>query len=487
LGRSPSGPIDRRLVGVLSLLGMVVALWTAVGVPAEATYSARTSADEPQYLLTALSLGEDGSLDIADELRDERWRDFHAGRLPRQTEPRDDGSELSPHDPLLPLVLAVPMRLGGWKAAKGVLAVVAGLLAAAMAWVAIRRFAAAPAVAVAVVGAFAVGAPLTAYGVQVYPELPAALAVTLAVAALAGPFDRRGRWLLVAAVVVLPWLAIKYVPVAAALAGVALVQLWRRGDRRPATLTAVVLVVAGGLNLAFHQAVYGGWTVYAAGDHFVTGEFSVVGTTPDYGGRTVRLVGLLVDGEFGLVAWAPVFLLVVPALAGLVRRRPPGWVALVVPLAAGWANAAVVALTMHGWWWPGRQVVVVVPAMVLAAAWWVDQLRGRVGWSIRPVIALGAVGALFWGWLLVDVLGERRRLIIDFTSTTNPLARAWQQVLPDYRTPTAATWTLHAVWLVVLTGLAVVGWRWTASMAAGPPPSSSTESTDQGEPIHVHI
>jgi hypothetical protein len=191
----------------------------------------------------------------------------------------------------------------------------------------------------------------------------------------------------------------------------------------------------------------------------------VVGTTPDYGGRTVRLVGLLVDGQFGLAAWAPVFLLVVPALAALVRRRPPGWAALVVPLAAGWLNAAFVALTMHGWWWPGRQVVVVVPAMVLVTAWWVDRVRSR--WALRAVVGLGAVGALFWGWLLADVLSGRRRLIIDFTSTTNPLARAWQHVLPDYRTPTGATWALHAVWLGVLAGLGYLGWR-----GAGPGPSA---------------
>jgi len=452
-----ASPVEsaRRLGAVLVAVGLVVAAWTAVGVPARATYGARTSADEPQYLLSALSLAEDRSLDISDELAAQRWRDFHEARLPRQTEPADDGTELSPHDPLLPLLLAVPVRIGGWRAAKVTLAALAGVLAALLVWVARRRFDVALPVAVVVVGAFAVGAPLTSYGVQVYPELPAALAVTVAVAALTGPFDRLGRWLLVAAVVVLPWLAVKYVPVAAALAAIAVVTATRRAERRSALVLTGVLAAAGALNLAFHRAVYGGWTVYAAGDHFVTGEFSVVGSTPDYGGRTVRLVGLLVDREFGLAAWAPVFLVVVPALAALVRRRPPGWVVLVLPLAAGWLNAVFVALTMHGWWWPGRQVVVVVPAMVLATAWWAGQVR-RVRW---PVAALGAVGAVFWGWLLADVLAERRRLIIDFTMTSNPVARAWHRLLPDYRTPTTSTWVLHAAWMVALAVLAAVGWR----------------------------
>ena len=38
---------------------------------------------------------------------------------PEQTEPRADGSELSPHDPLLPLLLAVPVAIGGWVGREG--------------------------------------------------------------------------------------------------------------------------------------------------------------------------------------------------------------------------------------------------------------------------------------------------------------------------------------------------------------------------------
>ena len=72
--------------------------------------------------------------------------------------------------------------------------------------------------AIGVASAF-VGIPLAAYGVQIYPELPAALAVITAVAVLSSP---RRTWrhevAAIAAVVALPWLAVKYVPVAAVLA-----------------------------------------------------------------------------------------------------------------------------------------------------------------------------------------------------------------------------------------------------------------------------
>ena len=452
-----------RLRWLLIVLGVGVFAWVALAVPARATYGGRTTADEPQYLLSALSLGEDLDLDISDELRAERWRDFHGAELPRQTEPTADGREISPHDPLLPAVLAGPMALGGWVAAKVALAALAGVLAAATAWVAVRRFGVSPGVAVGVTAAFALASPLAPYGVQVYPELPAALAVTFAVAALAGPFSWRERILFLVAVVALPWLAVKYVAVAAALVGVGAVRLWRDDERRALAVLGGALAIAGAAFLAVHRLVYGGWTVYAAGDHFTeTGEVSVIGVDPNYVGRSQRLIGLLVDRSFGLVTWAPVFLFAVVALGALARRRPPGWIALTAPLLAGWATATWVALTMHGWWWPGRQVVVVVPLLVIATAWWLERHRG----AVAAFAVAGAVGVVTWAWLLVEVLGERLRLVIDFDQTSGPWVRAVRAVLPDFRQYGTRTWALATIWAVVLAGLLAVGW-WGERRSAG--------------------
>ena len=194
---------------------------------------------------------------------------------------------------------------------------------------AVERFGLGRRPATVVVLAFALSAPLTSYGTQVYPELPAALAVTVAIAALTGPLERWGRWMLLAAVVALPWLSVKYAPVAVALVVVGAWTLWRRGDRRAVVSGAAVLVGAGLVYLLVHQVVYGGWTVYAAGDHFQEGgELSVTGQAPDYLSRTQRLVGLLVDRGFGLAAWAPVYLAAIPASRG---PRPAPATALARP------------------------------------------------------------------------------------------------------------------------------------------------------------
>ena len=437
-------------VRVAVAVGCAVAVWASIAIPVRATVGARTTADEPQYLLSALSLAQDRDLHIGDELADEAYRPFHEVELPVQTQPLDDGRVVSPHDPLLPALLAVPMAVGGWAAAKAMLAALGGVLAGLLVWTAHRRFAVPLPVAALTVLAFGTTAPLSAYATQVYPELPAALAVTVAIAASTGRRRPLDLVAVAAAVVALPWLGVKYAPVAAALVAVAVGYLVGEHRRRAAVALLGGLAAAGLVYLVAHRLLYGGWTVYAAGDHFTGGELSVMGQDPDRLGRSRRLLGLLLDRGFGLAAWMPGYLLAVPAIAVLVRRRPTGWTALVAPLAAGWATATWVALTMHGWWWPGRQVVVVVPCLVLAVAWWAGRVR-----AVRPWVAVtGVVGAVNWAWLVVEVLDRRRTLIVDFERTANPLYRAWRVVLPDYRSPGLADWALQTGWIVVL-GLAV--------------------------------
>jgi hypothetical protein len=356
----------------------------------------------------------------------------------------------------------------------------AGLLAALLVWTAVRRFVVRLPTATLAAAVFALSPPLAVYGSQLYPELPAALATLAAVAALIspgtgkrptpgpggarparelgafgptpGPDGVRGTVVVVGAVVALPWLGVKYVPVAAALALVACWRLVRDGRRRRALVLVGVLAAAGVAFLVLHRWWYGGWTPYAAGDHFVDGELSVVGADPDYLGRGRRLLGLLVDRGFGLAAWQPAWLLAVPALAALLARRPRGWGAVAGPLAAGWLVASFVALTMHGWWFAGRQVVVVLPLAALAVAWWTGRDHRR---PLLLAVA-GGVGVLAQLWLIAEGAAGRITWAVDATASANPLYRSWRLVLPDYLAMSGWTWALHGAWLVVLATWAVV-------------------------------
>jgi hypothetical protein len=468
----------RRAV-VLAFLIATVA--SAAGIGVRATFGAHVAVDEVQYLLSALSVAEDGNLDISDEWAEQRWADFADAEPPVQTEVLSGGRQLSPHDPLLPVLLAMPMGAFGWVGAKLALALLAGLLAAATLWLAVRRFAIPLPLATVGVGLASASAPLAVYGQQVYPELPAALAVVLAVAALSAPSASRGPVLLLgAAVTGLPWLSVKYVPVAATLAVLAGYRWWRAGRRGAVCWLSGGLILMGATYLAVHQVVWGGWTVYASGDHFQeSGELGVVGFHPNYVGRALRLVGLLADRGYGLVPWQPGWLLLVPAVAAAIgvtwlarsarRVEPPdpagpgdqttatetGWHAAVLawPLLAGWLLATFVAVTMSGFWWPGRQLVIVLPLALLLILRWLAMARPAVR---RVALGLGVLGAWSYACLLVDGYQREITWVSGFQRVDDPVYALLRPLLPDYG---GQFWLRHVLWLVALAVLAWAGWR----------------------------
>lgn len=437
---------------------MIASAAAAFGIPARTTYGAQVSVDEPQYLMTAISLGEDFDLDISDEIIEKRYLPFHEIDLNAQTiDLNNDGQRLSPHDPLLPALLALPMRLGGWVGARVALTILSGVLAAMTLWVAVRRFDVSTLTGAWVVGALSATPPLTAYGSQIYPEIPAAIAVVAAVGAATGlkaTTDNRSlrvreTVILLLSLTALPWLSVKYTPTAAALAGIAGLSLWRDGQRRRLVTVGLVLTAMAAAYLVVHNQIYGGWTVYAAGDHFTDSEFGVVGFQPDYLGRSRRLVGLLVDRPFGLAAWSPAWLAIAPALGAIIGRRPQHWIILTAPLAAGWATATWVALTMHGWWWPGRQLVVVLPLAVILIAIAVDQARR----TLAPLIVVAMVGTTGWIWLAVEASTGRRALAVDITETKWVGYRWFSQLLPDlHRGSTIDLWWATG-WAIFLVGV----------------------------------
>lgn len=461
------GVATRRLWAAMLAIAVLTVAIAAPGAWVRATYGNHTSGDEPHYLLTAISLGEDGDLDIADQVAAQRYRPFHEQGLRAQAATGPAGRQIVPHDPLLPALLAGPWQLGGWLGAKLALAILAGALASLTLWTAVRRFEVPLSPATLTTAMLCASAPVVIYGTQVYPELPAALALVGGVAAAAGPERLRTNVGVAMAVIVLPWLAVKYVPVAATLGAVHLANQWRQGHRRTVLTLLAVLAAAGGIYLALHVAWYGGLTAYAAGEFFQEqgGQLSVVGTDPNYLARSRRLLGLLVDRDFGLAAWQPAWLLAPGAAGWLLRRRPAGWQLLAAPAAAGWLTATFVALTMHGWWFPGRQVVVILPLLTIAIGCWAATHRSvTVG-----VWVLGTAGLVTTGWLLADGLGGRLTLVVDFARTASPVFKLLRTGLPDYFDVTTQTWLLHTAWLVAVVALVAIGWHHAAAGRRRPP------------------
>jgi hypothetical protein len=462
----------------LLLVGLVTFGVSLLAIDARSTYGARVSSDEPQYLITALSLWEDFDLDVSDEIAERRYEPFHEITINQQTIAlNDSGQELSPHDPLLPLILMVPYGIAGWVGAKVMLSFIIALCAALTLHVAVSRFAASAGPATWIIGAFFTSAPLTSYGTHIFPAGPAALALMAAFCAVAHP-SRAKRWDVIAvlALIALPWLSVKYVPHAAVIA-LGLVWKHRSAGERLAPISAA-FVVAGITYLLLHQGIYGGWTVYSTGDHFVEGsEFDVVGRRPRLLQRSRRLIGLIIDTQFGIGAWTPSFLAMPAALTALgrVRRDFPSVLAAGVIL-MGWIVATWVALTMHGWWWPGRQITPVLPFAVIAIALWVgDRTHHLVG-----VVTATLLGTATWLILAWEASTDRRALIVDFYDVESPWYRVLAATLPDHQRLNDWDSVMTFVWLAVLGVTVVLAWRGAKRQAE---PLGATDSEDQPSSI----
>jgi hypothetical protein len=70
----------------------------------------------------------------------------------------------------------------------------------------------------------------------------------------------------------------------------------------------------------------------------------------------------------------------------------------------------------------------------------------------------GLIGAVNFACLVAAGIPRRLTWVVDFDRVAAPY-RLLRPLLPDGLTVTPATWVLHAVWVALLAGLAVAGWR----------------------------
>jgi hypothetical protein len=395
-------------------VGRTLALWLllfgvyAATIGLDAFAGSDYGGDEPHYLLAAHSIVHDGDVDVLDEYRGRDYSEFYPHVLRPQGQ-RTEGRLNEPHGVGFPLMIAPAYAVGGARGVEVFLAAVAAL-AVALAYRLALRVAPDP---WALGAALAVGLspPLVAYGTAVYPELSAAAALAGA-ALLAVRLSSRVRWQEAALCFVLlgalPWLGTKFVAAGLVVGAFAVRAVWRARRRTLAVGAVEVALFSVALYVAINEAIYSGPTPYAAGD---SGEAATGASFPGgYLDRVYRLVALFIDRGYGLLRWAPVFLL---AFAGvwwlwrsrrdLVARAVPG--VREVELTAGMCAAALAAQvlvatflapTMFGFWFPPRHLMAALP---LAAP--------LVAWGMRHAPRLGVVlAALTVGasaWLYADV------------------------------------------------------------------------------------
>jgi hypothetical protein len=363
--------------GQVAFLAFVVYL----GIGYRLQESVGISGDEPHYLLIAYSLLNDGDLAVQNNYAAEDYRQYFNGKIGPHLA---HGTPYSIHGIGVPLILLPGFALLGLS---GVL-----LTEAFLGALTVREiFKAAEelgfgrsAAGLGAVG-FAFTVPAVFLCVSAYPELPAALIVAGTFRRLIGPSPPMGWkaffWGL--AIGVLPFLHIKYIPLAVIL-GLGAMWYWRAWIPR----------FAGGWIIGLISlVVFFGW---------LHGDPNPLAS---YGRQRIFLAqvplgfaGLLFDQEFGLLPCSPFYLFGLVALGALLRQRPRlGSLAVAIFLAVAVPGAA------HPLWTggtspPARFLFPALPvlALVAAAAWqWkpVAERSGRASWVPVLLIASLCLGA----------------------------------------------------------------------------------------------
>ena len=313
--------IDSRRGAVARWLSLVLLLVTSIGLTAWWTASGRMplKGDEPHYLIIAASVLRDFDFDVGNNYaQDAASHEIWNGELPPHALPR--GTSMWPqHMPGLGVLLAAPFGIGGVPGARiGLVLLLIPVFAVAVyRW---SRNCLNPADALIATMGMTACAPVVFGASQLYPDLPAGIAVVALAGWLWGR-ERRTRlgwcvyWLVAG---MLCWLHVKYYAPAAILAVLGAWRLYRDRDHR---FTPAIHAMFGGLFLlgpalfsAFSIPIFG--TPMGgrdAGTELNTGIFEALEI----------LWGLHVDQVHGLFVHQPLLLPGLVALGWMIRRRHP--------------------------------------------------------------------------------------------------------------------------------------------------------------------
>ncbi len=452
-----------RLALAVGLATMVVCGSAAARLTGTVMFPA---GDEPHYLVIAQSLWRDRDLKIENNHQRGDYFEYFSRELEPHYLTRGRDAEIYSVHPIgLPVLLAPIYATGGYRLVVLALISMAALAAAWMwRWVALTSNSAGAATFAC--AAIVASAPLLLNTFTVYPEIAAALAAVVALTtALSLTPDTRGksRALTVGlASATLPWLSTKYAPLSAALILVALARVWVRWPPRvakPAAGAAVSVAILGpyAVSLAAWFAffyVYWGVPLPQApyGALVQTDLMNLVFGAP----------GLLFDQEYGLLAYAPVYVLGATGLATMWRlggewRRRGVEIALVFGALLGTVGAFRI-------WWggsasPGRPLasgllLLALPiAMAFRAAGQGSALRAAHHVLLWLGVGVAATLVMAQEGLLINNGRDGTSSFLEYLS---PLWEAWT-LAPSFVHHEAGTAILHSMtWLAVAAGAAIV-------------------------------
>jgi hypothetical protein len=438
--------------------------------------------------LTTQSLLQDGNLDLREQYARESYRSFfdHPDGLWKQSVPMADGTLLSPHQPGLSVLLLPGFWIAGLRGAQAELVLIAALTFA-LAFVLTAKETGRPLLSWAVTACVALTATSFVYASEVYPEMPAALCIVLALLVLrGGRTDAVGGLLMAAPQVALAWLGEKYVPLGMVLAAF---WLWRASSGGRLSFLGLG-AVTGVIYVWFQLAFFGELTAYSVNTvHEGASTLNVIESHVSVTDRAYRVFGLFIDRRFGLGHWAPLFLLVLPALplvAGnrAIGRSGQGGIGRVVVILVGLqvGIATFMAITMMGFWFPGRTLVAVLPLFALVLTVLASRLVEGQGRALPlrvhyiasvALLVLGVWSVVNTVGLVISARGSEVVLAVDPFLMSFESFRLIAPLFPDYRAWGSETVVLTVAWLIA--GVSLMGLLSVSNVIASDRPSEAKQ------------
>ena len=408
--------------------------------------------DEPHYIAMMESLWRDRDLNLANQ----------GGQGPldvlSHTVPSAERAKAySIHCPGLAVLLVLPYGLLG---EKGVLIAMALLWAAVLlvtqAWS--RRTAVGPFTEPdPILLTAALSLPVSVLPGVVLPEIPAALLMVVAVAALEVRAEG-ALWAACAATAALPWFHVRFLGPALMVAVMASRVLARRAWL-PLAALAGSLTVQG----LFYEKWYGDWVPWAM---YPRSTMGIPRGNPVQG-----LLGMLFDQQAGLLLTSPVYLLLVPALLsawGRGRARTLWRLAIV----ASYLAPVMGSTQWHGNWSPPARLW--GPVLPILVVWIFEYVREKAG-SPRRFLSWPGLALLSLLWGLVYALFPDKRCSLMGSPGTNfflsllarvshlPVRLVFPGLQQPARTDMAAAMVELALWMIV-------GWLAFRRRARAPAP-----------------
>jgi len=443
--------------------------------------------DEPHYLVIAQSLWRDGDLQIENNHARGDYREYFPRHLDPHYLTRGADAEIYSIHPIgMPVLIAPVYAAGGYRAVVFAFVLMAAIAAALM-WRTTLASTNALGASTFAWASVVATAPFLFNAFAIYPEIPAALAVALAVSILmASPTDVRQWGVVGLCAAALPWLSTKYAPMSAVLVVVAAGRVWIPGGMgdtgaagapgapgaqgaagaqgvagssgaavRLLSLAAIAVPYAVSLALwfAFFYWIWGVPLPQAPYGALVqTSPWNLVFGAP----------GLLFDQEYGLLPYAPVYILAVTGLwvmwrqGGRSRRQ-----AIEIVLLFGALLGTVGAFRI---WWggsasPGRPLTsgLLLLALPMAFAFHAAPMASarRAAQHLLLWASIGVTSILFFAQqgLLTANGRDGTSSLLEYVSPRWP---AWT-LAPSFIHHEASTALLHsALWLGLAATAAVM-------------------------------